>query len=76
MNLHRITSTPAKETHSKRSGSGTSSVYFFLAEAQRTQRGDKLNLEERLHRSVDLVTYRNTMTPFLKHKIDGDVVYA
>ena len=38
--------------------------------------GIKLDLEERLNRSVDLVTYRDTMNPFLKQKIDGDVVYA
>lgn len=38
--------------------------------------GIKLDLEERLHRSVDLVRYRDTMNPFLKHRIDGEAVYA
>ncbi len=38
--------------------------------------GIKQDLEERFHRPVDLVTYRDTMNPFLKHKIDGEAVYA
>lgn len=38
--------------------------------------GIKQDLEERFHRSVDLVTYRDTMNPFLKQKIDGEAVYA
>lgn len=38
--------------------------------------GIKQDLEERFRRPVDLVTYRDTMNPFLKHKIDGEAVYA
>ena len=36
----------------------------------------KNELEARLHRSVDIVTYRKNMNPFLKKKIDGEAVYA
>lgn len=38
--------------------------------------GIKQDLEERFHRPVDIVTYRDTMNPFLKQKIDGEAVYA
>ena len=38
--------------------------------------GIKNELEERLHRSVDIVTYRDNMNQFLKKKIDGEAVYA
>lgn len=38
--------------------------------------GIKNDLEERLHRSVDIVTYRENMNPFLKKRIDKEVVYA
>ena len=38
--------------------------------------GIKNELEDRLHRSVDLVTYRENMNKFLKKRIDGEVVYA
>ena len=38
--------------------------------------GIKNELEERLHRSVDIVTYRENMNQFLKKKIDGEAVYA
>ena len=38
--------------------------------------GIKNELEERLRRSVDIVTYRNNMNPFLKKRIDGEAVYA
>ncbi len=38
--------------------------------------GIKQDLEERFQRPVDLVTYRDTMNPFLKLKIDGEAVYA
>ena len=38
--------------------------------------GIKNDLEERLHRSVDIVTYRDTMNPFLKKRIDSEAVYA
>ena len=38
--------------------------------------GIKNDLEERLRRSVDIVTYRDTMNPFLKKKIDSEAVYA
>lgn len=38
--------------------------------------GIKEELEERLKRKVDLVTYRDTMNPFLKKRIDGEAVYV
>ena len=38
--------------------------------------GIKSDLEERLHQSVDLVTYREDMNRFLKERIDGEAVYA
>ncbi len=38
--------------------------------------GIKKDLEERLRRQVDLVTYRDTMNPFLKKRIDSEAVYA
>ncbi len=38
--------------------------------------GIKNDLEERLQRPVDIVTYRETMNPFLKKKIDSEAVYA
>ncbi len=38
--------------------------------------GIKNDLEERLRRPVDIVTYRDTMNPFLKKRIDSEAVYA
>ena len=38
--------------------------------------GIKSDLEERLNRPVDIVTYRETMNRFLKKRIDGGVIYA
>ncbi|MBE9485945.1 MAG: nucleotidyltransferase domain-containing protein [Desulfuromonadales bacterium] len=38
--------------------------------------GIKHELEERLHRSVDIVAYRENMNQFLKKRIDGEAVYA
>jgi len=38
--------------------------------------GLKNELEERLHRRVDIVTYRKNMNQFLKKRIDGEAVYA
>ncbi|MBU0968846.1 MAG: nucleotidyltransferase domain-containing protein [Proteobacteria bacterium] len=38
--------------------------------------GIKNELEERLHRPVDIVTYRENMNQFLKNRIDGEAVYA
>ena len=38
--------------------------------------GIKDELEERLHRPVDLVTYRERMNQFLKERIDAEAVYA
>ena len=38
--------------------------------------GIKHDLEERLQRPVDIVTYRENMNPFLKKRIDKEVVYA
>lgn len=38
--------------------------------------GIKDELEERLHRPVDIVTYRENMNQFLKKRIDGEAIYA
>ena len=38
--------------------------------------GIKNDLEERLHRRVDIVTYRENMNQFLKKRIDMEAVYA
>ncbi|MBC2710147.1 MAG: nucleotidyltransferase domain-containing protein [Desulfosarcina sp.] len=38
--------------------------------------GIKNELEERLLRPVDVVTYRENMNKFLKKRIDGEAVYA
>lgn len=38
--------------------------------------GIKNDLEERLHRPVDIVTYRENMNSFLKKRIDKEAVYA
>ncbi len=38
--------------------------------------GIKNDLEERLHRPVDIVTYREDMNRFLKKRIDMEAVYA
>lgn len=38
--------------------------------------GIKSDLEERLNRPVDIVTYRETMNQFLKKRIDEGAVYA
>ncbi len=38
--------------------------------------GIKNELEERLHRSVDIVTYWDDMNQFLKKRIDREAVYA
>ena len=38
--------------------------------------GIKNELAQRLHRPVDIVTYRENMNQFLKKRIDGEAVYA
>lgn len=38
--------------------------------------GIKNDLEERLNRSVDIITYRENMNQFLKSKIDKDALYV
>ena len=38
--------------------------------------GIKEELEERLHRPVDIVTYRDNMNVYLKKRIDEEAVYA
>ncbi len=43
--------------------------FFMLA-------GIKDDLEKRLNNSVDIVTYRDSMNPFLKNRIDNEAVYA
>lgn len=43
--------------------------FFILA-------GIKNDLEERLKKSVDIITYTDTMNSFLKKRIDHEAVYA
>ncbi len=43
--------------------------FFMLA-------GIKRDLEQRLHKPVDLVTYTDSMNPFLKKRIDHEAIYA
>jgi predicted nucleotidyltransferase len=43
--------------------------FFMLA-------GIKTDLEDRLKKSVDIVTYTDTMNSFLKKRIDHEAVYA
>ena len=38
--------------------------------------GIKSDLEERLHRPVDIISYRENMNLFLKKRIDEEAVYA
>ena len=38
--------------------------------------GIKNELEEKLQKSVDIITYRENMNPFLKKRIDGEAVYV
>ncbi len=38
--------------------------------------GIKQDLEERLHRPVDIVRYRGSMNAFLKTRIDREAVYV
>ena len=38
--------------------------------------GIKLDLEEQLHQKVDIVSYREKMNEFLKHRIDKEAVYV
>ena len=38
--------------------------------------GIKLDLEEQLHRQVDIVSYREKMNKFLKRRIDKEAVYV
>ena len=38
--------------------------------------GIKQDLEEQLHRPVDIVRYRNNMNKFLKGRIDKEAVYV
>jgi predicted nucleotidyltransferase len=43
--------------------------FFLLA-------GIKSDLEEKFHKPVDIVTYRQKMNQFLKNRIDRDAVYV
>ena len=38
--------------------------------------GIKNELEKKLHRPVDIVTYRENMNQFLKERIDAEAIYA
>ncbi|OEU61065.1 MAG: nucleotidyltransferase [Desulfobacterales bacterium S5133MH16] len=38
--------------------------------------GIKQDLEEQLNRKVDIVSYREKMNRFLKHKIDNEAIYV
>jgi predicted nucleotidyltransferase len=41
-----------------------------------TMAGIKNDLEESLHKSVDRIPYRESMNPFLKKRIDKEVIYV
>jgi uncharacterized protein len=43
--------------------------FFMLA-------GIKEDLEKRLNKSIDIVTYTDSMNPFLRKRIDHEAVYA
>ena len=43
--------------------------FFILA-------GIKDDLEDRLNKSVDIVSYKDSMNPFLKMRIDSEAVYV
>ncbi|MDZ7640948.1 MAG: hypothetical protein U5J62_02810 [Desulfurivibrio sp.] len=49
--------------------SGCQARSFLLA-------GLEYELEERLHRPVDIGSYRENMNQFLKNQIDGEAIYA
>lgn len=36
----------------------------------------RIDLEERLHRPVDIVSFRDRMNPFLKKRIQQEVIYV
>jgi predicted nucleotidyltransferase len=38
--------------------------------------GIKQDLEEKFHRPVDIVRYRDRMNAFLKKRIDNDAIYV
>ena len=38
--------------------------------------GIKLDLEEQLNKPVDIVSYRNKMNAFLRHRIDKEAIYV
>jgi len=38
--------------------------------------GIKQDLEKRLHRKVDVISYREKMNTFLKNRIDKEAIYA
>src|SRR3990167_4380481 len=38
--------------------------------------GIKQDLEEELHRTVDVISYREKMNPFLKDRIDHEAIYV
>ena len=38
--------------------------------------GIKQELEESLHTSVDVISYRKNMNPFLKRRIDSEAIYV
>ncbi|THB81648.1 MAG: nucleotidyltransferase [Desulfobacteraceae bacterium] len=43
--------------------------FFILA-------GIKIDLEQRLNKPVDIVSYRDSMSPFLKKQIDNEAIYV
>jgi uncharacterized protein len=57
-------------------GSDIDVVLHILQPDLFTLAGIKQELEERLHSSVDIVTYRDHMNQFLKKKIDQEALYA
>ncbi|MFA5866187.1 MAG: nucleotidyltransferase domain-containing protein [Phycisphaerae bacterium] len=41
-----------------------------------TMAGVKIELEDRMHKPVDIVAYRKTMNQFLKKRIDKEAMYV
>ena len=63
-----------------RSGHGPASDVDVVVDLERQDLffliGIKQELEESLHTWVDVVSYRRTMNPFLKRRIDTETIYV
>jgi len=63
-----------------RSGQGPASDVDVVVDLERQDLffliGIKQELEESLHTGVDVVSYRQTMNPHLKRRIDAEAIYV